>query len=236
MKKVSFLNNLILSLVITTMLVACDKGLDFSKLDPFRFDEANPTTVKAQVYNGSKYNSKISTVRAVSDMSSTRSTQEMITLRAAPTGETVATTDWSGGNFTLTLPTTIDESKLRDSKDIIPSLFGQGIEYYYVWFSVKSYYIRLAAYDAAGNYFDDLVLYDSKADDDVWVYFLYVERDLPVWELGENPTPIKVFKKGWNIVYLASISAEKNVTYKPTSDLYWMLYRDLPYEYFIARD
>jgi len=234
MTKVSYLTNVILSSVIATVLVACDKAPDLSKLEPFRFDEANPT-IRAQVYKGSEYNSKISTVRAVAeDMSSTGSSQEMITLRAALTGEVVATTDWSGGNFTLTLPATIDESKLRDSKDVLLRVFFgpqyAGFEDYYVFGSSKSYLISLAAYDTEGNYFDDIVLANSNAKDVVDVYFLYAENNLPIWAYNVPDTPIKLFRKGWNVVYSADVAMDNLdavFAYIPTSYLYWILYRDL---------
>ena len=213
-------------LVACVTFSGCDKEVEIPKEEPYLFSDG--TTLTAQVYKGSKYNSKISTVKALTEDITTRVSGD-ITTRATDDHKTVvATANWSDGGFTLTFPATLDASVTRPWRDEFYFTYGvgwlQGTEDARVCIVSTIY-----AYDASGNIYDELILYNPKTDDMRWPLFIYVSMDLSfkVIETGYTVN----YKKGWNQFFMEDTYLE---TRPILADMWWYLMRDTDSEWLVA--
>lgn len=237
----------VLSLFILSVLGACgdDKGeVKIPEENPFRFNTST-ATITAQVVNGKKYSSEITTVKATARIIPA-TMSGMATLKAAPEVEIVASTNWSEGNLTLTLPTTINTEKL--ARFVSDDFWGVWSHYAITHLSSggeddvpKAFVIsEVAAYNASGNKVYNLILFNPETLEANTPVFLYLNKEVIVYEKNGEALGKQMikFNKGWNALAIDLGFKMGNSSFKPMfeyaqyiDDRSWLAFESILAEY-----
>ena len=197
-------------MAVAAVFAACSKD-DEKKGDNLE-SSFDGKTITANVVNGSRYNSSVSTVRAMAyDQTSYYGR------------ESIASGSYANGGFTLTLPVTPAAKYLvlvverfeqdfltisnRDAR-VLPSL-------------------EFRAFDRNGEEVDDLVYAKEDNTSYTEVEFMYADRAVTITGSTTHYTANLSLKQGWNMVYYIESESGFVATTNPASGLKWYFGEDL---------
>ena len=168
-------------------------GCDEKEEDNFIIEKVRQFdgTITANVVNGDEYDGVFQTVKAMIPCDRNYETGELI----CPENRVViATTAWSNGGFTMTLP-----SEPENLKNITELFALKTVDFDDIKYSdsdAKCLHIVFEAYDADDEMLTGFVYVDK---DDGLAEFIYVDKEVTVSLFSEGKEFRIVLKAGWNI-------------------------------------
>ena len=177
-----------ISLFVAMMMVAIVSCSKDDSGDSDLVSDAFNGTIKAQVENGNAYNAQFVSVVAV---------HAPYVANGELKGEYVAEGVYSKGGFTITLPSTIPDSKLTAITEFFKSTLKVTGSLKYSVTSAKVYDTDFIPFDDDDDPLAANFLYTSD-DESVVCFFVYVNKDVIVTG-GKNITVS--LEKGWTRLY-----------------------------------